>query len=76
MQTDTTSWRGCYLEIANRLLDSNPGISIPELAQHLDMLTDDAADIAAILQRWAQRAASKPTTCPSSRVWFEHSNTL
>ena len=71
MQTDTTSWRQAYARIAGQLIDSDPDISIPELAQRLDMLTDDDADIAAILQRWAQRAVRK-----GGWARFEHSNTL
>jgi len=69
--TDTTSWRDAYAQIATQMIDLNPQISVQELAGQLDMLTDDAADIAAILQRWAQRAARK-----GGWARFEHSNTL
>jgi len=71
---DTTSWRGAYARLAAELVSSDPDISIPELAQRLDMLTDDAADIAAVLHRWAQRAARAVRKGGWAR--FEHSNTL
>lgn len=71
--TDTTSWRDAYARRAQQIIGAKD-ISIGELAQRLDLPEHDAADIADILRRWAQRAARKPTTCPSTRVWLEHSN--
>ena len=75
----STTWRDDYRKIAAELISSSPEISLPEVADRLAMPADLVADLldhpmSGILQRWAQRAASKPTTCPSSRVWLERTN--
>ena len=52
-----------------------------DIADQLDMLVDDVADILArthplapILRKWAERASAPPTTCPSTRIWLERTN--
>ena len=69
--TDTTSWRDDYGQIITKLIAE--GATIDGVADQLDMPLDLVADILArthplgpVLHRWAQRAAAKTTTCPST----------
>lgn len=69
--TDTAmNWRQAYARRAQQIIGARD-VSIGELAQELDMLTDDAAEIAVVLQRWQERAAAPGT----GTVWHERTNT-
>ena len=71
-------WRDDYCQLITRLIAEGADDAI---ADQLDMLVDDVADILArthplapILRKWAERASAPPTTCPSTRIWLERTN--